>query len=98
MFVWSPVILDLLDEALYKELDEATHQICASRMKQFFPSPAKENYDNKIDNMMTLTTVAKHNNIYSSHWGTTQPYSETLWLGTKNITASRLIEMIGMAE
>jgi hypothetical protein len=34
--VWRPVILVLLDDQLYKELDEATKQILESSVKQFF--------------------------------------------------------------
>ena len=35
--VWRPAILVLLDNALYKELSEATRQILESSMKQCFP-------------------------------------------------------------
>jgi hypothetical protein len=45
--VWYPAIFIVLEEALYKELDEATGQICDSSLKQFFPSPSAE--DEEID-------------------------------------------------
>jgi hypothetical protein len=47
--VRSPAILVLIDDTLYKELDEATNQICAFSTKHFFPSSAEEDHQEELD-------------------------------------------------
>jgi hypothetical protein len=62
--VWQPTILVLLDEALSKELDEATNQICASSMKQFFRRKQMEITGKKLLMVtMLTTTIAERNNV-----------------------------------
>jgi|SRR5687768_3584354 len=47
--VWRPVILVLLDDELYKELDEATKQILESSVKQFFPLSLANDQNQEAD-------------------------------------------------